>query len=203
MSKIECPICHEMHDENVMCPCCSFEIHQLFLQPGKFQEIERKRISEHRGWWDQLKANTIDRVKYDEKVNELKIAVSRIAELENKILERKKPAAFLITNQKVVYCVYEGLNTFGSSKRNPDCECHQKIILPGIKVRPVHFSINVIQGEKHFSYVINEVGAEPTSLYLNSTTCAVGVDTFLNDDDEILFVVDKNESNIKFRINLN
>ena len=42
MKQIECPICHEIHDENEACPRCSFEFHQIFTPSNHFQEIEQK-----------------------------------------------------------------------------------------------------------------------------------------------------------------
>ena len=144
----------------------------------------------------------IDRSKYDEKVKELNAANARIVELEQE-LKRGKPIAFLISEQKAVYCLYDGQNTFGSAKTNSDCEQHQKIILPGVSLRPVHFSIIITSEENRKHCAINESVAESTTLFVNSTTNAVAADTLLNDGDEIIISVNQKECKIKFRININ
>lgn len=203
MKQIECPICHEMHDENEACPCCSFEFHQIFTPSNHFQEIEQKRISSHTKWWEMLLEQKIDRSEYDEKVKELNVANARIVELEQELKRGKKPVAFLISEQKTVYCLYDGQNTFGSAKTCSDCEQHQKIILPGVSLRPVHFSIIITSEENRKHCAINENVAESATLFVNSTTNAVGKDTLLSDGDEIIISVNQKECKIKFRININ
>lgn len=203
MKQIECPICHEMHDENEACPCCSFEFHQIFTPSNHFQEIEQKRISSHTKWWEMLLEQKIDRSEYDEKVKELNVANARIVELEQELKRGKKPVAFLISEQKTVYCLYDGQNTFGSAKTCSDCEQHQKIILPGVSLRPVHFSIIITSEENRKHCAINENTAESATLSVNSTTNAVGKDTLLSDGDEIIISVNQKECKIKFRININ
>lgn len=203
MKQIECPICHEMHDENEACPRCSFEFHQIFTPSNHFQEIEQKRISSHTKWWEMLFEQKIDRSEYDEKVKELNVANARIVELEQELKRGKKPVAFLISEQKTVYCLYDGQNTFGSAKTCSDCEQHQKIILPGVSLRPVHFSITITSEENRKHCVINESVAESTTLFVNSITNAVAADTLLNDGDEIIISVHQKGCKIKFRININ
>lgn len=203
MKQIECPICHEVHDENVACPHCSFEFHQIFTPSNHFQEIEQKRISSHTKWWEMLLKQKINRSEYDEKVKELNAANARIVELEQELKRGKKPIAFLISEQKTVYCLYDGQNTFGSAKMNSDCEQHQKIILPGVSLRPVHFSITITSEENRKHCAISESVEESTTLYVNSTTNAVAADTLLNDGDEIIISVNQKECKIKFRININ
>lgn len=203
MKQIECPICHKIHAENEACPRCSFEFHQIITPSNHFQEIEQKRISSHTKWWEMLLEQKIDRSEYDEKVKELNVANARIVELEQELKRGKKPVAFLISEQKAVYCLYDGQNTFGSAKTNSDCEQHQKIILPGASLRPVHFSITVISEENRKHCAINESVAESTTLFVNSTANSVAVDTLLNDGDEIIISVNQKEYKIKFRININ
>ncbi len=203
MKQIECPICHEVHDENEACPCCSFEFHQIFTPSNHFQEIEQKRISSHTTWWEKLLEQKIDRSEYDEKVNELNSANARIAELEQELRRGKKPIAFLISEQKTVYCLYDGQNTFGSAKMNSDCDQHQKLILPGVSLRPVHFTITITSEENRKHYAINEIVTETTTLFVNSSTNAVAANTLLNDGDEIIISINQKEYKIKFRININ
>lgn len=203
MKQIECPICHEVHDENEACPCCSFEFHQIFTPSNHFQEIEQKRISSHTTWWEKLLEQKIDRSEYDEKVNELNSANDRIAELEQELRRGKKPIAFLISEQKTVYCLYDGQNTFGSAKMNSDCDQHQKLILPGVSLRPVHFTITITSEENRKHYAINEIVTETTTLFVNSSTNAVAANTLLNDGDEIIISINQKEYKIKFRININ
>ena len=114
-----------------------------------------------------------------------------------------KPIAFLISEQQVVYCLYEGKNTFGSAKINSNCDQHQKIILPGLSVRPVHFSILITTIENRKRCIINEVGGDVSTLCVNSTTNAVVNDTQLSDGDEITVSINQKDSKIKFRININ
>lgn len=82
MSKVECPICHQEHDEDIACPCCSFEFHHSFSISKHFQEIEQKRIAAHSEWWKDLSAKKIDLKKYEQKVEELRSATTHISELE-------------------------------------------------------------------------------------------------------------------------
>ncbi len=203
MKQIECPICNEMHDENEACPHCSFELHQIFTPSQQFQEIELKRIATHTKWWKELNEQMVDRSMYEEKEQELDVANSRISELEQELGKGKKPVAFLISEQQVVYCLYDGQNTLGSAKMNPDSEQHQKIILPGVSIRPVHFSIFITTIENRKSCIINEVGGEATTLFINSTTNVVTNDTQLSDGDEIIVSINQKDCKIKFRININ
>lgn len=217
MKQIECPICHEMHDENEACPRCSFEFHQIFTPSNKYQEMEQKRIAAHTKWWEEINEKKVDRTQYEEIEQELNTANARIAELEQEsktahaciaeleqeLKRGKKPVAFLISEQKTVYCLYDGQNTFGSAKTNTDCEQHQKIILPGISIRPVHFSITITSEENRKHCAINEYRVESTTIFVNSTTNPVGMDTLLNDGDEIIISMNKKEGKIKYRININ
>lgn len=203
MKQIECPICHEVHDENEACPRCSFEFHQIFTPSNHFQEIEQKRISCHTKWWEMLLEQKINRSEYDDKVKELNAANARIVELEQELKRGKKPVAFLVSEQKAVYCLYDGKNTLGSAKMNSDCEQHQKIILPGASLRPTHFSITVTSEDNRKHCVINEIGAASTTLFVNSITNAVAMDVLLNDGDEIIISTNQKEYKIKFRININ
>lgn len=203
MKQIECPICNEMHDENEACPRCSFELHQFFTLSPHFEAIENERKKMHEKWWKELNEQKVDRIKYEEKEQELNAANSRISELEQELKRCKKPAAFLISEQQVVYCLYEGDNTFGSAKINSNCDQHQKIILPGMSIRPVHFSISITTIENRKKCLINEVGCESTTLFINSSTNAVDTDTLLNDGDELIISIGKDDCRIKFRININ
>lgn len=82
MNIVECPICKEMHDENEACPRCSFEFHQkLFPLSKHFQTIEEARVSSHTKWWDKLQKNIVERSVFDQKIQELDTAHSRISEL--------------------------------------------------------------------------------------------------------------------------
>lgn len=203
MKQIECPICNEMHDENEACPRCSFEIHQILTISQHFQEIEQKRIATHTKWWNEQNKQKVDRILFEQKEQELNNANARVVELEQELEKGKKPIAFLISEQQVVYCLYEGKNTFGSAKINSNCDQHQKIILPGLSVRPVHFSILITTIENRKRYIINEVGGEVSTLYINSITNAVVNDTQLSDGDEITVSINQQDSKIKFRININ
>ena len=203
MKQIECPICNEMHDEDAICPRCSFEIHQFFTPSPHFEAIENERKETHEKWWRELNEQKVDRTQYEEIEQELNAANSRISELEQELEKGKKPIAFLISEQQVVYCLYEGKNTFGSAKINSNCDQHQKIILPGLSVRPVHFSILITTIENRKRCIINEVGGEVSTLYINSTTNTVVNDTQLSDGDEITVSINHKDSKIKFRININ
>lgn len=91
MKQIECPICHEVHDEDVACPRCSFEFHQkLFRYPLSeyFQRIEDARVSSHTKWWGELQKNIVERTLFDQKVRELDTAHSRISELDQVITSK-------------------------------------------------------------------------------------------------------------------
>ena len=86
---------------------------------------------------------------------------------------------------------------------NSDRAQHQKIILPGVSLRPAHFSITVTSEDNRKHCVINEIGAASTTLFVNSTTNAVAMDVLLNDGDEIIISTNQKEYKIKFRININ
>ena len=181
MSKIKCPICETEIEEGMKCPKCSFESHYSFSVSNLFVKNEQERINKHIEWWKAL----------EQEIETLKQKVG------------KKPTAFMITEQKTVYCLFEGLNTFGSTKTNSDCEQHQKLILPGVTIRPVYFSIIITSDEHRKKCVINELEAESTTLFVNSTTNPVISDTVLSDGDEIIISIGKDECRIKFRININ
>lgn len=211
--ELRCPICDEpLADLNKPCPCCSFEIHQTFPSFNKILEYEEKRCNIHKEWWNKLKEENVNRTLYEEKERELGEATARISELEqgidNLLKSRKKPAAFLVTEHKTVYCLYEGVNTFGSAKTNPSCEQHQKIIIPGVMVLPIYFSIDVqaidVQDlDKGYHCTICELSTEASTLYINTTTNPVGKGLPIMDGDEIVVAISGSDCKIKFRTNIN
>jgi len=203
MKQIECPICNEMHDENEACPRCSFELHQFFTPSPHFEAIENERKKTHEKWWKDLNEQKVDRTKYEKKEEELNAANARIAELEQELKGGKKTVAFLITEQMAVYCLNEGTNTFGSAKINSNCEYHQKIILPGFKIRPIHFSIVCKPADRRYSFEINEIGADNPTLFINSRANTISENSPINDGDKIIYAIDDNVCKITFRKNIN
>lgn len=195
-----CPVCGNQYDPGMSCPKCSFESHYALSEDmsGKFNNLENERIVNHKKWWD-LQQNRVD--KLNANIVSLNTELLTLKE-ENKRLakEIKKPLAFLITENMVVYCIYEGTNSYGSSKVAE--EGYQKIIIPGVRLEMKHFMIEAKRGERKYEFLISEVETEKNTLFLNSETIPILEPTVINDND-IIILVNNNKSNIRFRLNLN
>ncbi len=211
MSRYKCPVCEIEIEAGMICPNCAFETHYIMPDSKIIAEIENDRAIKHRNWWNAqqqkvAKLNDVITAKEREIIAKQEECEKLVNEMIN--LRRKKPAAFLVTEQKTVYCLYEGVNTFGSAKTNPSCEQHQKIIIPGVMVLPIYFSIDVqaIDVEdldKGYHCTICELPTEAPTLYINTTTNPVGKGLPIMDGDEIVVAISGSDCKIKFRTNIN
>ena len=175
----KCLVCGADLEGAVLCPVCGFEHHEWLVEPAQaLKEYEAERLAAAKEVWERLQA-------------------------EKASVTRNKPLGFLITENLVVYCLYEGKNTFGSSKVS-DNDLHQKLILSGYGLRPVHLSVTVSRGERVNTFTVREVnpGDDP-SVFVNSRTEPVTDGSQLTDGDNLLISIGAMTTGLKFRVNLN
>ena len=202
---VACPVCGEIHSVDSICPKCAFECHLTMteLMYERFKDIETDRIIKHQNWWLKLQSEIVelkkDVLKKNAQIQSLtdinnslssdneKLS-NELEKIKDEIKNKKsaKPIGFLVTERFVVYCLIEGVNTFGSSKNNPDCDQHQKIIIPGHKLKPIHFSIVVSKVDNNYIYTLNEIDSKPRSIFVNSLHEEMFDAFHLSDDDNIL-----------------
>lgn len=175
----KCQVCGADLDGAVLCSVCGFEHHEWLVEPSaELKEYESGRLSSARQAWERLQ---------EEKTS----------------VTRNKPLGFLITENMVVYCLYEGENTFGSAKVS-DTDLHQKLILSGYGLRPVHLSVTVTKGERTHTFTVKEVNpSEVPSVFVNSRTEPVTDGSQLTDGDNLLVSTGAMATGLKFRVNLN
>lgn len=174
-----CLVCGARMDDCIICPDCGYEHHEWIEPSDKVKEFEEKRLSQAKEAWNRLQ--------------EQKHSVTR-----------NMPMGFLVTENFVVYCIYEGTCSFGSSKVVDNDGMHQKLIIPGCNLKPVHFCVETSKGERISTFRISEAGdgTEP-SVFVNSKTEPVRGVTEIHDGDDILISAGNVTSVLKFRINLN
>lgn len=228
---IACPVCGEVHSVDSICPKCAFECHLTMTESmyERFKDIEEDRIIKHQNWWIKQQ-ETISGLKQDllqkngkiTAITEENNRLSAGLEFANKEVERlksemindtgkgQKPVGFLISDRFVVYCIYEGLNTFGVSASSSEVkgEVCQNILFPGVKILPRHFQIEVKFSEdrKKPLFSIRKLVEDGVNIYLNTLT--QNVDNNFSDitsGDSILLSQDGTNVNVelKFRKNMN
>lgn len=175
----KCQVCGADLDGAVLCSLCGFEHHEWLVEPSaELNEYEYGRLSAAKQAWERLQ---------EEKAS----------------VRRNKPLGFLITENMVVYCLYEGENTFGSAKV-ADNDLHQKLILSGYGLRPVHLSVTVSMGERTHTFTVKEIDpADEPSVFVNSRTEPVTDGSQLTDGDNLLVSTGTMAAGLKFRVNLN
>lgn len=185
---MNCPVCGALHEVGSFCKECGFEPHLFTKVPSEYlQQQERDRLEISSKRWQELQ------------------------ELRSNCSSGSKPLGYLITDRLVVYCLYEGLNTFGSTSETEDKkeENFQSIHFAGVRILPRHFQIEVkTQDDKksQFSIKVLHRTGEGANVYLNSMTQIVeDSSTELNSGDSILFSNDSENINmeLKFRKNIN
>ena len=135
-----CPVCGEQYDITLIsCPVCSFENHLALSEDmsGKFSNLENNRIYHHQEWWKNQQAIAADLEAKKQELIECKDLQLQLQSL----IGKGKPLAFLVTDRLNVYCIYEGKNTFGSSKIGNGEGEHQKLMTPGVPLRHQHILI--------------------------------------------------------------
>lgn len=174
---MKCPICDFEHESMDYCPECGFERHLLMNSASEeIKQYEQQRIEHAKQTWDKLQTT---------------IKESSI----------NKPIAFLVSERMNVYCLYDGINTFGSSKFNPENKNHQKLILPGMTLMPIHISIKAIQGERRYNFIISAINE--SNVFLNSKTEQIVSEAVIKDNDCIIIQSGDITASLVFRINLN
>ena len=228
---IVCPVCGEVHSMDFICPKCAFECHVAMTESmyERFKDIEEDRIIKHQNWWIKQQ-ETISGLKQDLLQKNGRIAVlteenNRLStglefankeienlksELANNIGNRQKPLGFLMSDRFVVYCLYEGLNTFGTSATSSEVqgEVCQNILFPGLKILPRHFQVEVKFSEdgKKTLFSIRKLMEDGVNIYLNTLTQNVDNNVSeLTSGDSILLSQDGTNVNVelKFRKNMN
>lgn len=183
---ITCPVCGTAHDIGVFCPVCGFEPHLFTKVPSEIiQQQERDRLELSSQIWEELQ------------------------ELRGKQLSSNKPLGYLITDRLIVYCLFEGINTFGSSQGLDAIEeTFQSIHFAGVNISPRHFQIEVKpqEGKKVLFSIKVLPNDKSAKVFLNSMTQMVDENfTELNSGDNILISNDMENADIelKFRKNIN
>lgn len=185
---INCPVCGTPHEIGTFCLKCGFEPHLFTKIPSEnIQQQERDRLEISSRIWEELQ------------------------ELREKQSSNNKPLGYLITDRLVVYCLYEGINTFGTTPEAEEKteEYCQSIHFAGVNISPRHFQIEakIQEGKKVvFSLRILPNKSNCAKVYLNSMTQIIDNNFMeLNSGDNILFSNDSVNVNIelKFRKNIN
>lgn len=183
---INCPVCGMQHEIGGFCPECGFEPHLFTKVPSEnIQKQERDRLEISSSIWEELQ------------------------ELRRKQSSNNKPLGYLITDRLVVYCLYEGLNTFGTTQEiNMEDEVFQSIHFAGVNISPRHFQIEAkAQDGKKVSFSIKALSNNKSAkLFLNTMTQMLDENfTELNSGDNILFSTDSENVDVelKFRKNIN
>ena len=184
---INCPVCGAQHEIGNFCPVCGFEPHLFSKVPSEnILQQERGRLEISTRIWEELQ------------------------ELRGKKSSNNKPLGYLITDRLVVYCLYEGLNTFGTTQEiDVDKEeVFQSIHFAGVNISPRHFQIEAKpqEGRKVLFSVKALQNDKSAKVFLNTMTQMVDENfTELNSGDNILFSNDSENVNVelKFRKNIN
>jgi hypothetical protein len=175
----ECLVCgSDLNGVNI-CGVCGFEHREWLVEPSdKLRQYEDQRLELARNLWNRRQE-------------------------ENAASAMCKPLGFLVTEKMVVYCLYEGENTFGSAKVAEIAQ-HQKLIIPGCALKPVHFSVDVSKGERLPEFTLKEMNpGEQPSVYLNCEDEPVADSIRLADGDSLLVGSGDTFGKVTLRINLN
>ncbi len=174
---IQCPVCGADAPASGTCPECGFEIIAVVGEPTE----------EMRQW--------------------LAARVGQAKERYEKQREQmgRKPRGFIVTDRMAVCCLYEGRNVFGSAKANEAEPTRQKVILPGITLRPSQFCIDTVVEGHRGKFFIKELAEEgmPSMVFVNQTTNPATAPIELADGDNILVISGDNRAVITFRVNTN
>lgn len=185
MDSITCPVCGTGHTVGELCPECGFEARLYADIPSEeVRHYESERIAAAKRLWDELTA------------------------LRQKSGSGTAPVGFLITDNLVVYCIYEGINIFGIGAVPQQQDAHyNNMLIPGIPMLPEHFTIQVAKtGEKKKNqFTIGCSAPAETAVFLNTLTDRVGPEpVVLNSGDEVLLSAGQTEVELrlKFRKNI-
>lgn len=197
-----CPVCGEQYDCTLMsCPICSFENHLALSEDmsGKFSNLENNRIYHHQEWWKHQQAIAAD---LEAKKQEL-IECKNLQQQLQSLIGKGKPLAFLVTDRLNVYCIYEGKNTFGSSKRGNGEGEHQKLMTPGLPLRHQHILIEARKLGEKYEFYISELDGNNTVFLNSESTGPIVEPIIIKDSDQIIIVTNNSKATIQFRININ
>lgn len=185
MDTINCPVCNEPHEIGTFCPKCGFESRLYSEMPTEaIRRYEQERIAAARKVWEELVA------------------------LRSEANAGKAPVGFLITGKLVVYCLYEGINSFGlgsgASLENVHC---QKLLIPGVTLQPDHFRVEVMKSEesRKNNFSISSAATGGSGVYLNTLTLKVEANQEnLSSGDVILLSKDGQtvDAELRFRKNI-
>lgn len=170
-----CPVCGAQKGSAAEeCATCGFEP-RLFAEgtPAEVLEGEQQRLARTRIRWETQKS-------------------------EREALLRRRPLAYLVTEHLVVYPIAEGVNTFGSQK----ADNVQRIILSGMSLRPVHFKIETVEGERRVRFLVSETCSDEPTVFVNGDAVTDG--TILRDGDTIVVRQPEGaaQAKITFRIDI-
>lgn len=174
---IKCPVCGADAPVSGTCPECGFEVIAVAGEPTE----------EMRQWLDSRVAQAKER--YEKQKEQM----------------GRKPRGFLVTDRMAVCCLYEGRNVFGSAKASESEPTRQKVILPGIMLRPSQFVIDTVVDGRRSKFFIKELEEEgiASMVFVNQTTNPATAPIELADGDNILVISGDNRATITFRTNTN
>lgn len=185
MNTINCPVCSQPHEVGEFCPRCGFESRLYSDVPTEaIRMYEQQRIAAGRRVWDELIA------------------------LREETNAGKTPVGFLITGKLVVYCLYEGINSFGlGSSASMGNEYSQRLLIPGVRLLPDHFKIEVQKSEdgRKNVFSISSSANEGSGVFLNTLTRKIEASPEqLNSGDILLLSSDgqKVDAELRFRKNI-
>ena len=186
MDLIKCPVCETKHEIGILCPECGFETHLYTDVPPQFiVNFEQERI------------DTAKRIRQE------------LLDLRKRVETATAPVGFLITGKLVVYCLYEGINTFGAGIIVDDSQKvhYNNLLIPGAQLCPEHFIIEIKKGEseKKMDYSVSCPAMDGTGIYLTTLTQKIGAEeTGLCSGDVILISGDAETiiAELKFRKNI-
>lgn len=110
-------------------------------------------------------------------------------DISNPIISYRNPIAFLLTtefDQTNAYCLYEGLNIFGSMQAEAHKTNYQMLVLSDNSLKPQHFGINIRKDTKRFIISVSPMN-ETCSLALNSKDNAIKGESIIHIND-MLFI---------------
>lgn len=187
LTHITCPVCGQEHTPGEACPQCGYESHLMAASPRPtLVEAEQRRLETARRIWNEL---------------------CELRAKDSAPNQGSRPIGFLITDRQAVYCLYEGVNHFGTLQQQDEAgNSWQQLRIPGYTIQPEHFVIEVSLSDEgqRATFTLRQVNAN-TAVYINSLTRSAGTSglELTNNDDVLLQPMGSAAVRLKFRKNLN
>lgn len=187
LTHITCPVCGQEHTPGEACPQCGYESHLMAAAPRPtLVEAEQRRLETARRVWNEL---------------------CELRAKDSTPNQGSRPVGFLITDRQAVYCLYEGINHFGTLQQQDEFgHSWQQLRIPGYSIQPEHFVIecNLSEDSQRINCMLRQCNTT-TGVFINSLTRPAGEtgQELTNNDDVILQHLSLAPIRLKFRKNLN